>query len=168
MLAETNWVIIILLRWLHVITACVLIGGTFFLAAILSAAAEQTSEGTMQQSPYSRTRRPFKMLVHISILFLLGSGIYNAISNWSAYRAGIPLTHALFGPHVLLAVIALTILLVIFTPREPRNWHRRGLQIAVAILLLAVLCASALKYALEHPRQRADESPQQTISKAIG
>ena len=162
MLADTNWVIIILLRWLHMITACLLIGATFFLAAILP--ATRSDGDTLEPLSDSRTRRSCKMLVHISVLFLLGSGIYNAISNWPAYHKGIPLTHALFGPHVLLGLIALTVLVVIFIPREQRRWHRRGLQVSVGILMLAVLCASALKYA----REQANRHDQQTTSKAMG
>ena len=149
-MATWDWIPIIGFRWLHVISACLLVGATFFLAFILPAGIRE-SDAAVGNTVYLRSRRIFKMTVHSCILFLLISGIYNAIGNWGAYKRGIPLTHGLFGPHVLLAGVVFAILLTVLAPREPRKTQWGWLRLTFGLLLVTVLCASALKYAREHP-----------------
>ena len=152
MIADAGWIPIVLFRWLHVISACAVAGATFFLALILPARMSGP-DATATEAVYSRTRRVFKMLAHTTILLLVASGTYNAIGNWSAYRANMPLTHGLLGPHLLLAAIIFTILLVVLARREPWRRERMWLRLTAALLFLTVLVASGLKYAREHPRE---------------
>ena len=43
------------------------------------------------------------MTVHITLLFFLISGIFNAMRIGAVYKTNPPVMHALFGLHVLLA-----------------------------------------------------------------
>jgi Flp pilus assembly protein protease CpaA len=147
MIADTSWLLVVLSRWVHVLCACLVVGGTFFVAMFFPRSTSGEDE-----SIYLRSRRGFKMVVHVSTLFLLVTGIYNAILNWSAYRMNMPLTHGLFGPHVLFALISLTILMVLFARNVPGPGERKWLRVTVVILFLTVLLASSLKYAREHPK----------------
>jgi uncharacterized membrane protein len=150
MIADMSCLAIVLSRWVHVLFACLLVGGTFFIGMLFPPPA---SEG--DNPVYLRSRRGLKMVVHSGTLFLLITGIYNATVNWGAYRRNSPLTHGLFGPHLLLGLIALAILMVILARKQPRPGERKWLRIAVVILFLTVLAASSLKYAREHPRVQA-------------
>ena len=150
-LGDASWAATIGVRWLHVISACLLVGATFFFYAILPRGARSLDEQS-RQSVLLGLRHPFKMLVHPMILFLLGSGAYNAWSNWRAYRNNMPLTHALLGPHIFLGIVIFTILLVILSGKEPRRTSRTWLGITVLLLFVTVAIASSLKYAREHPK----------------
>jgi len=152
MLSDGSWALVIFVRWLHVISACLLVGATFFVAFLLPPATRELDEAS-RESILSRSRRGFKMLVHVCILLLLASGTYNLIGNRSAYHRGLPLTHALLGPHVLLALTAFAILLVVLAGRQPSRAYQRWVRLTASLLFLTVLTASALKWAREHPLQ---------------
>lgn len=151
MLLDASWTYAILLRWVHVLCAGLLIGGTFFLSFLLPAPSRQPGAPT-EDSVYLRSRRGFKRVVHSCILLLLVSGIYNAYGNWHRYALNRPLAHGLFGPHLLLALIVFAILLVMLARKVPRPSERSWLRIAVVLLFVTVLVASSLKYVREHLR----------------
>ena len=152
----------ILWRWLHVISACLLVGAAFLVYAIVPWALLDL-ETQARESALLRLRRGFKMLVHVCSLLLLISGTYNAIGNWRAYGRNIPLTHALFGPHLLLGLVIFALLVVMLARRVPRPSDRTWLGATVALLFITVAIASALKYAREHPK-----AVQQTTSYSSG
>jgi peptidoglycan biosynthesis protein MviN/MurJ (putative lipid II flippase) len=122
-----------------------------------SAFSNQQSALQADESAYLQSRRGFKMVVHISVLLLLVTGTYNAILNWPAYHRNVPLTHALFGPHVLLGITVLVILMVMLARKQPGSGERKWMRVTVVLLFLTVLVASALKYAREHPKPQATE-----------
>jgi uncharacterized membrane protein len=152
MIADMSWLAIVLSRWVHVLFACLVVGGTFFIGMLFPRSAEGDNP------IYRRSRRRFKMVVHSGTLFLLITGIYNATVSWGAYRGNIPLTHALFGPHLLFGLVALTILMVLFARKQPAAGERKWLGITVVILFLTVLLASSLKYAREHPKASTNDT----------
>lgn len=149
MLSDASWTYVILLRWVHVLCAGLLIGGTFFVAFLLPGPSREPN-APAEDSIYLRSRRGFKMVVHSCILLLLISGIYNAYGNWHLYSLNRPLAHGLFGPHLLLAAIVFAILLLMLARKVPRPSERSWLRIAVILLFVTVLVASSLKYVREH------------------
>jgi len=142
-------IVVFLSRWIHVTSACLLFGSTFFFYAIAPLATRPLDEQG-REAVFLKCRRGFKLIVHTTILLLLLSGTYNAIHNWPAYRGNMPTTHMLFGSHLLLGLIIFAILLVILARREPIRSHRTWLRVSVVLLFLTVAAASALKQAREH------------------
>jgi len=157
MIGDASWLVAILSRWLHLSFACLLVGGTFFMGFLVREGATE-GDTPATGSIYLKARRGLKMVVHSSVLFLLLTGTYNATLNWAAYRRNIPLTHALFGTHLLFALIVFAILMVTFARKQPRPTERKWLKIAALLLFLTVLMASSLKYAREHPKAQMIES----------
>lgn len=150
MLTDASWVPVILLRWIHVLCAALVIGGTFLMAFLLP--WPKMDEATDITAPYLRGRRGFKRLVHVCALLLLISGIYNAYGNWGLYKLNRPLAHGLFGPHLLFGLLALAVLIVVLAHRAVRATERTWFRISVLLLFLAVLMASSLKYVRDHLR----------------
>jgi uncharacterized membrane protein len=144
-------VIVFLSRWVHVMSACLLAGATFYFAILLPGGT-RSLDPEWREAVVLKSRRGFKLLVHPLILLLLASGTYNAIHNWPAYRNNMPTTHALFGPHLLLGLIIFAILLVVLARREPGRSHRAWLRLTVVLLFVTVAVASALKQAREYRR----------------
>jgi uncharacterized membrane protein len=135
-------------RWIHVVCACVAIGGFVFFR--FAAPAGLRLVGEEQREPAMLAmRRVFKMLIHTVILFLLLSGIYNSYLAWDKYDLDKAVLHALWGVHVLLALLAITLSLYVLAGRQPPRAHLKWMAINVVILLLAVGAASSLKLARE-------------------
>jgi uncharacterized membrane protein len=147
-------------RWLHVFTACVVIGCAVFLRLLLPLGLRGLAASDAE-IVFLRCRRAFKFVAHAGIALFLISGIYNYIqarhdyNNW-AHPA---LTHALFGIHVLLALVAWTIMLIFLAGREPRPFIKTWTKVNLVILALTVAAASTLKFAHQaahdHPLARS-------------
>jgi uncharacterized membrane protein len=140
-------ILIVFFRWLHIATACVAVGGVFFLRIVIPIAL-RSLDADSAKTMLLRTRRVFKMVVHTCILFLLISGAFNAWTNWSKYSAmGQGLGHSLFGVHLLLALLVFGISLWLLMGPEPKKNHLQWLAINLALMLLTIAAASVLKYA---------------------
>jgi uncharacterized membrane protein len=138
-------VLIILSRWLHIIAAVLAFGGTFFMRVILPLGLAQ-ADAASRDAVFLRCRRVFKMLIHTAVLLLLLTGAFNTYSAWNDYKLNTRLMHGLWGPHMLLGIIAMIIALVLLAPPQPPRWHKTGAAINLFLLLTAVFLASTLKY----------------------
>ena len=111
-----------------------------------------------REATFLRLRRGFKFVVHPGILLFLISGTYNAIRNWPTYNRWPGVTHGLFGIHLLLGLIILTMWLILLAGREAKPNHAKWMKITIVLLFITVGAASTLKwareYAHDHPRVR--------------
>ncbi len=97
-----DWVAVFF-RWMHIVPAIILLGGTLFLG-LIAIPTTTPKEGGLP--PWlGKVRKRWAMLSGLCILLLLVSGLW----NFMAYRLGEikdtgPLYHALFGIKVLLSL----------------------------------------------------------------
>ncbi|WP_010587307.1 hypothetical protein [Schlesneria paludicola] len=89
-------------RWIHIVTAIVLVGGTIFLRFVLAPAAAQLS-----QPEHDKLRElvmnKWKKFVHGGIALFIISGFYNFIFVQVPKHRGDGLYHALIGTKILIA-----------------------------------------------------------------
>jgi uncharacterized membrane protein len=143
-------ILIVLFRWLHIATACVAVGGVFFIRIVFPVGLKAL-EPEAARAMLLRTRRAFKMVVHTCILLLAVSGTYNATLNWQKYTAmGGGLGHGLFGLHLLLAILVFSLALWLLMGKEPPKNHLRWMAINLGLMFLTIAAASVLKYAREN------------------
>lgn len=151
-------ILIVLFRWIHIATACVAVGGVFFIRIVFPIGL-RALDGESARVMLLKTRRVFKMVVHSSILLLLISGAFNAWMNWPKYTAMSPgLGHSLFGTHLLLALIVFSILLWVLAGKEPPATHMKWMAINLVLMFLTIAAASVLKYARENNTKPAVQS----------
>lgn len=141
-----DWVEV-LFRWMHIVPAIVLLGGTIFLALIVVPKTSAPDGGA--PAWLGKVRKRWAMLSGLCIMLLLVSGLW----NFMAYRmpevkdTG-PLYQALFGIKVLLALGVFFIVSVMagrsptFEPMRARPG--KTLMIAAAMGLAIVLIAGVL------------------------
>jgi len=139
-------ILIVLSRWIHVISAALAIGGVFFLRVVLPISLRALSP-EIQSDVIANVRRVFKIVVHASITLLLLSGIFNTIQNWEAYKLNRAVMHGLWGMHLLLALIVFAISLITLAGKTPRPSGKRLMAINLGLLMIVVALASTLKYA---------------------
>jgi uncharacterized membrane protein len=131
-----------LTRFVHVATAVVLVGGTFFMRYVLGPAAS----GTLSADEHSRLRAGvlsrWKMIVHIGIaLFLVSGGINYARVIAEQSHKGDGLYHALLGTKFLLA-LAIFFIASALVGRSQRFEAMRGqirLWLGVNLLLATLI-----------------------------
>jgi uncharacterized membrane protein len=140
--------LVILSRWLHVVSACLVVGGVFFIRLVLPRGLA-ILEPDLQTAVLLKTRRAFKMVIHSAILILLITGTFNTFMALRTYNLNPPLLHSLLGLHILLALIAFALALYVLAGPRPPPSHRKLMALNLIVLLLAVAAASALKWARE-------------------
>jgi uncharacterized membrane protein len=144
-------ILVILSRWLHLVAACAALGGTIVMRLVLPVGLGVISDPELRKAVFLRCRRVFKMVIHTAILIFLVTGSYNAWLNWGGYHRAVPMSHAVFGLHVLLALIVFGIALWVLTGKEPPKAHASAMLVNFVLLLLVVAAGSSLKYVREHP-----------------
>jgi len=157
--------LVVFFRWLHVITACIVIGCAFFMTLLLPAGLRGL-DSEQHEAAFLRSRRALKMVIHSGILLFLISGIYNYLGNRELYKQWPPMTHSLFGVHVLGALIAWAIMIAFLAGREPFRGHRGWMKINLLVLVITVAAASTLKSAREAVIKSASHSTSQTSGRA--
>ena len=130
----------ILMRWTHIASAAVLVGGLAYArlvaAPLIGATPEERAEAA------ARLNDRFRWLVYAAIAGLLVSGVYNIL----VHRGHTAYYHAWFGVKVLLAlhVFAAAMLTVRSTQAASANEARRLRRLSGAILSgLAVIGIAA-------------------------
>ena len=138
----------ILFRYVHVVAACLAVGGAFFMRFLLPVGTRDL-DPEKKEHVFLRSRRAFKLVVHSAILALLVSGTYNAIRLWPQYGVNHLRLHPLWGAHLFLALAVFTISIYLLRGIEPPRRHRGWMKANVVLMLLAILAAGSLKWARE-------------------
>jgi uncharacterized membrane protein len=144
-LSEMNPVLIVILRWLHIIPAAIAIGGLIFLRFVVPAATRSLPE-EQGREVFLRARRIFKIMLHASILLLIITGVVNSIRYYEIYKAIKPLGFALWHTHMFLAVIVFVISFWSLAGKAPPASHRMAGMVNVILLLVLVAVSSTLSY----------------------
>ena len=135
------------LQWVHLISAILAVGSTFFMRFILFPAVEKLEGSTAdsRQALMVRMLPRLRMTIHISIALLIATGTYRFIrtldklSGWAEY-------HAVFGIKVLLSLAVFVIAIGLTMPPAPtpnvfqRNrskWLLINFVLAAVVVLLS-------------------------------
>src|ERR1700683_354982 len=81
------WPIILSLvsRYMHLVCATLLVGGTLFYEMVVPVAIEELKP-EQQLVIFARARWVFKWIVWISVIILAGAGIVSSWANWPQYE----------------------------------------------------------------------------------
>ena len=134
----------ILMRYLHLVSAVLAVGGAFFLLICVPAGLKLIDEARRDEVML-KIRRAFKMTVHPAILFLIVTGAYNSWKLWPEPK-NMGRYHMFWGPHLLLAIVVFCISLWLLAGKGLRANHRTWLKVNVVLMLLTILAASGARW----------------------
>ena len=163
---DTQQILALLSRWLHIIPAIILVGGTLFMRfSLVPAANEAGGHDELREA----VRRRWAKLVMISVLFLLVSGLYNAYLKAIGYQLG----------GVYLTLLAIKILLALFvfylaavltgrsnTAKKFRQKEIFWLNVLCAAMIAIVAMAGWMKLSPEPVKVRTNEQSNRVVYKA--
>ena len=142
----------LLSRWLHIIPATILVGGTLFLRFSLVPSAMETPPGDELREA---VRKRWARLVMLSILLLLLSGLYNAAQKAMNYELSM-----VYNVMLLLKIIlglAVFYLLSILSGRSARAQRLRERELywlnITCALLLALVCIAGWMKISDQPKK---------------
>lgn len=149
-----NAILILVFRWLHIVPATILVGGTIFLRC-----AYQPSEPSSEQS--EKVRRRWAKLVMLSVALLLVSGLYN--TAWISMKYEFPggYYHMLLGIKIVLA-LAVFFLVSVLSGRSElatkfRDKEKTWLNVTVFLAVAVVLVAGVMKMAKRDVKAEDDK-----------
>jgi hypothetical protein len=147
-------------RYLHIVCATVLIGGTLFYEMVVPPAIDELKQ-EQQLFIFARARWFFKWIVWVSAAIILISGVIGTYGHWAEYNQesayqlsadgrgpvqAIPLSpmarpsswwaaHASCG--ILAVIIAVSLTIGKVPPSQPIRWMRLNLVILLLVMFLA-------------------------------
>lgn len=130
----------IISRWIHIGTAIVLVGGTFFLRFVLTPAASQLSDEEHAKLK-ELVMNKWKKFVHGGIALFILSGFYNFLAVQVPRHRGEGLYHALIGTKILLAFVIFFIASALVGRSKSFEGMRKKAKFwqAIMILLAAII-----------------------------
>ena len=142
---DTSQFLGLLFRWLHIIPMAVLVGGTIFMRLALVPASNENPEVAEFREA---VRRRWAKWVGISVLFLLVSGLYNAVTKIMAFELP-PTYHMLVMVKLVLGFVVFFIAARLSGRSEKaqkfREQEMKWLNILCAIMLVLILVAGYMK-----------------------
>ena len=142
---DTSQFLGLLFRWLHIIPMAVLVGGTIFMRLALVPASNET-DGVAEFR--EAVRRRWAKWVGISVLFLLVSGLYNAVTKIMAFELP-PTYHMLVMVKLVLGFVVFFIAARLSGRSEKaqkfREQEMKWLNILCVIMLVLILVAGYMK-----------------------
>ena len=145
---ESELIFALVMRWTHIVSAVLTVGGTVFISFVLlpaiSASLPESERGPFRDAVMKRWKPVFHPFI---VLFLL-SGFYNFIAVTAPLHQGQPLYHALFGVKFLLAIVFFGLAIVASSTLawSEKLRARRGIWALLVVTgLLIVLIAGFMK-----------------------
>jgi len=142
---ETQEIIGLISRWLHVIPATILVGGTLFMRfSLVPATSESEASAELRES----VRKRWSKLIMISVLLLLVSGLYNAAMKAIGFELSMTYNILLLVKIVLgLAIFYLASVLAgrSQTAQKFRERETHWLNILCALMIAVVMIGSYMK-----------------------
>ena len=137
-----NLIVQIILRFVHIVSAILAVGGLGFLAFCLLPAAKGADDAA-RSAILPPAVAKFTKIVWLAIAGLIVSGVINWINFAGTYKAMGPAGNALIGTKVLLALILFAMVWAESTgfikPKNPRGFLVAKLHLGMLVILLAVV-----------------------------
>ncbi len=140
---DSNELIALAMRWIHVLCAVAVGGSILFHWLILRPAANKSLTPDQHRALRDAIMKRWKMMIHPSIVLFLISGFYNYIKVTAPLHDGQGLYHALFGVKFLVSIAAFALAIVLTSTRKWSEKWRDGrlgwTLLAVGIVVLVLI-----------------------------
>jgi uncharacterized membrane protein len=136
-----------LTRWLHIVCATLILGGTLFFELVLPIATEDL-RNEQRFYAFARARLVFRWVVWISVAGLLISGCLTVFRMWSTYYSETSFTYISRWAmaHVIVGLAAMVIALLLTLGKRPPEDPVRWMRLNLVILLVVLFLGSATRY----------------------
>ena len=154
------------LRWLHILAAIALVGGTFFWRWALVPSLDSLDDVDSERIQ-AAVRPKWARIVMITSALLLVSGLWNFVRISKTYAFEGSLYHALIGVKLLLALLMMWIAARLSGRSESAARFREKqvfwLTINVVLSIVLVCVAGVMKFTLRTPKATEPTVEQQAV-----
>lgn len=146
---DSDFLLKVVFRWMHILAAVVAVGGTIFLRFVLMPSADAALTAEQHATLRERLMRRWKIVIMVCIAALLVSGVYNFIAISLVKAPHSAVYHPLFGIKFL-AAMGVFFIASVLTGRAAgfaalRERRRTWLAVAAGLGILVILISGVLK-----------------------
>ncbi len=123
----------VLMRWLHITSVVVLIGGVLYARLVVAPAIASLPAAEQDTLGHAMAAR-FRAVLYLAVLFLVATGIYNVILNLGRG----PLYQTLLGIKILLALHVFAAGILIVKPDNPKRTRQLTGVIISGVIVIAI------------------------------
>ncbi len=127
----------LLMRWIHVGTAIVVVGGLVYYLLVFVPIANRILSAEERERLRIPLMRRWKMYIHPPVVLFLISGLYNYVYVTSGQHEGQGLYHALFGLKFLLSLGTFALAITMTSTMAWSERFRKNQALWTVLLLLA-------------------------------
>ena len=155
---DSQLLINVISRIVHISTAIALIGGTVFMVFVLLPAAKQLSNDQHERLR-GLINSTWKRFIHVGILLFLVTGFYNYFQQMPLHK-GDGLYHGLVGTKIILALVIFFIASVLVGRSAAFEWMRAGREkwLKIIVLLAAIVVAMSGFVKVRGPKVKVAEA----------
>ena len=136
--------ITIVIRWIHILSAITLVGGTIFARFVLMPSAHSTLDDDTREKLHAQVMSRWRKLAHSAIGMLLLTGGFNFYLAIAAKVPPMPY-HPIFGAKVLLALAAFFLAIALMSKgpgfaalrANSRKWANMLVTLGIVIVMLS-------------------------------
>lgn len=136
-------------RWLHIFGAIFLLGGAFYLRAVLMPAANESLDGETHEKLRQSVMGRWRKIMPILFTLLILSGVYNFVMVTRFEHDGQPQYHMLFGIKFLLAMAVFALASMLAGTKSVSQKLQKNsklwLGITIAMGVIIVMLAGYMK-----------------------
>lgn len=142
------------MRWIHIVSTTLIVGGTLFFEFVVPLATESLKR-EQQLDVFGKARWVFRQVVWVSSILLLLSGAVSLVRMWDTYtaeqyRASLPWAIG----HAALAVVGMGIAIVLSSNPRPPAHHVGWMRFNLAVLLIVIFGANVSRHIRITVRER--------------
>jgi len=152
----------LLMRWTHIFSACIALGGPFFVRFVLLPAASAVLDEATHKALRERVNATWRFIIYLVVTLFLLSGTYNfttLILGWGGghpwplgeYKAAY---HALFGLKVMLALWVFFLASALAGRSKALAFFRNNARLWLSVLIVCLLVIMMMSNALRAIRDK--------------
>lgn len=155
---DSQFLINVISRIVHVSTAIALVGGSVFMVFVLLPAAKQLTD-EQHQRLRELVNKTWKRYIHVGILLFLVTGFYNYFQQMPFHKKD-GLYHGLIGTKIILAFVIFFIASVLVGRSPAFEWMRTGREkwLKIVVLLAAIIVAMSGFVKVRGPKAKVAEA----------
>lgn len=139
-----------LMRWIHILSAVVVVGSILSYRFVVLPAAKQSLEGEALDTFKYNLMKKWKLWLHSPIILFLISGFYYYMVVGRAMHEGESMYHMLFGIKFLLALIVFALYIVLTSTMKWSEKFRDNTllwRLLILLTIIVVLVGGAMRLA---------------------
>jgi uncharacterized membrane protein len=159
-------ILLLVMRWAHILAAITAVGGILFMRFVLAPSAAAVLDDATHQKLRAAILKRWQHVVHTCILLFLVSGLYNYLTVTQFLHPDQPIYHMLFGIKFILAIVVFALALGLTSTRGWAEPFRKNTKLWTSVLAGVAVVVVAISGILRALPESSTQSERAAVNSA--